>query len=420
VLDRAAIEADFGAIAARFEFDAEMATSWPQFPESHETPAVVEAIECLRERRPHFFKRFDYGWATDPRGYSNGVEARFQLEALIALTEIDEGHPALLKHRPTVVRLIPLRDFNSTTVRGDLCDYILICEPYFALTREFAVLVKRTFEAANDIGLDDVGSTEREWLDRALQALKEQDRERVDKLLTPLQRHAVSLIQQTVPFQPEMLGDWLSEGVVKGRRIALEISLTYVGMDRFVLYHELAHCLAADRHNEPRDLVRELDADRGALSLMVARIGSPLQKEPTFAKYSAYSDELVFGAASYLALLRTVLLFSGVFEATANLADQWMAPREGSVIEGSRTALAEVEVRLAQLWIVVGSFNLDDIAGKVLRRVLAMHALQNVAAAKLLSDSSITFLPEELGQFDLGGALKRLKEVKDSVEKSDG
>jgi hypothetical protein len=408
MLDRPQIDADFASVATLFSLEPEL---WPPSNPSDksEIARILTGIRLLTERNPFFFSRFDYGWTGDPDSYASPVEAWLQLELLIVLSEMSDDHPALAELRPTVVRILPIIDFASSSVRGDLCNYIVVSTAHFSLLREFAVTMKNLHLKATDASGLDTADPSKEWVHTAIEGLGAGD---LHDLLKPLQNHAVNLHEQNLPRAPELLQPWLREEIGKGNRLALEIELSYQAMDRFLLYHELAHLLTRDLHGSKRSLAMELRADAGALSLQVVRIGSGIDDHPGLERWRSQPDDFFLGAPTYLHLLRIVLLFTSCYRATAVFADQVLAEANGSIVLNARDSLNEIEARLAMIPVVVRSYGFKYLAQRALERTISLHSLYNAAAHKLLADAGVSPSEHDLGPFDFEAALERAHRVK--------
>jgi hypothetical protein len=325
-----------------------------------------------------------------------------QMETLFALSEIDPKHPALTTHRPTVVRVVATIDFASTFVRGELCDYILISRPHYVLLRELAVLLRMLHAGAPPEIRNARPMLPDSWIGDALDELLTRDRERLRGLVEPLQKHAVALYQEELPPDPVLLNDWLAAQMAKADPCALELLVMYSGADHFVLFHELSHALELDPHDGPRNLATELATDRGALSLMIIRIGSS-KTRVSLGLPEVPPEDLVIGPTAYLHLLRMLALFHGAWRSAAALADETFAPEDRAVAE-TRRALAEIDARLAYLIASASAFALEPLVPRIITRVVSGHALSRAAGALLLEQVGQEFELDDLPRFDVSAA----------------
>lgn len=413
LLDGSSLQADLAPLLLLFKHEPDLARELTE-QERSRVRELCDAIGELAARRREFFSRFDYGWAVDPASYTDAREAWLQYETLIVLTEQDPEHPSLRTHRPTVVKILQTVDFASTSIRGERCDYVLIASPHFVLLRELAVFLRALQAAWVERGHEVPAIVNASWFDTwvatALSDLLDDDPAAVVSLFMPLQRHAVNLWQGRIPFDPPQMDVWIRDGIDSRDPLAYEIAATYVGIDRFLLFHELGHRLEGHAPAGPRSLAAEVAADRAALSLMIARTGVALGDDPPPGLPTPTFDELVLGPVTYLHLLRVIALFVGAFTATATLADAAFAPGDRA-LASARDGARELEVRLVGLGAAARTFQMRPLTKRLVERAVHLHALYIGACATLLTQADVPFAVADLPVFDVRRALGLLAEV---------
>lgn len=374
-----AIAADFEHVSYLFDANARIQRHPSDVARAAE---ASEEIQQLMRKRPAFFRRFDYGWAASLR-YQSGIEAWLQLEALSVLSLIPDDHPDLVRHRPTVVRLVATADYATTTVSGRVCDFVLLSEPYLSLVREFAVLLRSLH------GLADLSSPanylDASWLMKATRSLVDKGEQAVSDMYRPLQEHAVALARNEQPrVSPPQLGAWLQDAVSAGDPLAQDLACRYVAVDRFVLFHELGHLLRTDPYTQPRSAIAEFHADRTAVSLALAR----LESSPSEANHDVVQGvmrDVALGGATFLQLMRLVTLFGETHRWVAVMADQAYGTNQEPLRE-ARNNLDELEGRLLNLVYVASEFMSSKFAEIVLAQIQALDAVVSVAKMMLLDD----------------------------------
>lgn len=378
-LELADIEADFAHIAYMFD---DVDGLLDQVPTRGQMEKLCDGMRDLVESRPEFFSRFDYGWTTNPACYPTEVDAWLQHEVLSVLSHISPTHPDLSRHRTTVVRLVPTYDFAATTVNGELCDYILIAQPYLSLAREFAVLLRRLHEVSPTEGSDPRRLTP-SWIAEAVNDLVAAGTDPSD-LLLPMQKHAVALATGKQPRQqPPLLDNWIADGIGEGSPLAIELAVLYQGIDKFLLFHELAHLLHGDSSRRPRTPKNELRADRGALSLALIQLEilSPSDSAHRDLLHARIVREVLHGGPAYLQLMRLVTLFSEAHRWTAVMSDIAFGTNQEPLRDAGQ-ALHELEERLVHIVAVAKDFVSPEAAAFTLAQIVSLEHL--VICAKLL------------------------------------
>ncbi|GAA2282513.1 hypothetical protein GCM10010430_80430 [Kitasatospora cystarginea] len=254
--DEVAARVRNAAIFADDDYNPPAACDWPDGYE-----ALLAATTKLLKAYPNVANRLGYSWATERAAYRTSMDVIFQYHVLELIADVDPGHPHLVDARPVAARAAVNRDFISyAQPSGDL-DFIFVSRGFMDIVQYFlemsVSIMKLDPSQKNRISL---------WGPANLTKIRTRRPKRVAKIVNDFVLQAIKVARGETPAQqPSIIRDLTFMPNL--------MWATYDAVGSFVVAHELAHLL---RRHDLRDtsLAKELDADRAAISLQLARGGT--------------------------------------------------------------------------------------------------------------------------------------------------
>lgn len=397
------IQADFALLAPQ------LGHQLPIRYEQHGREEACNEIRSLIDSDDRF-NALDYEWAADPDAYARSHEAVLQLEVIRALAGIPSGHPVLSSTKPIVVRLDSAAGYQSMSLRGRRCDFIVISGGYLGVLRSVAHVMTQVHEEFADQQPAGASASIEQLLTAPCSSLiagLSNDPAAVLDKIGWLQLQVVALDREVPPpYEAPLLTDRIQKGVEANDALWLHVATMYGACDRFILFHELGHILNGDAFDVARSLSSELMADWAAMSLCLARQEIAFRGKPreTEAIHMLLDIPL---AAVWIQIMRLMRLLCVGYRVVAAVSDLSVSALSGS-LDSEAEALNELELRLPNLCFSLVSFGLRDLWSPVMRVIQGYESLVQAARMLVLRQAGDDWSFVAVPRTDFGDAMERL------------
>jgi len=226
---------------------------------------ITKSLAELQQEKGSFLESHGYDWVLDRASYNSEFEAILQWRLLNVLADISSDHPALKRCDNLIVRIIPtssarphLREIDKYRVIILTTGYLMVFKGFLRLwLRGCAIGEKETKQKPTNY---------REYAVNYKAAIQKAE----DKMALSAEAYLgtlVQLLENQVPgFGNESIFD---EQLLKREQWEVLFAMTVNAIDGFLLFHETAHVLAGDSAGAERTIKKELEADRGSVSLCI-------------------------------------------------------------------------------------------------------------------------------------------------------